>query len=942
VHESSRRRIASIAAGALLGLSGLAAGSTAVLTGILLVAPVVTYLGGVFLVIALLVLIVLAAREHSLARDALLHLRVAGLRGTTRTVSQLAQGATPSDLVALLVRRRKARASRRRRTATPSEVPQFVQEARAWAALASLASTERHAAPLFDPRAAILESGLFDTRWYQTQASALDLSVDGSDAIKHYLAVGWKLNLSPARGVWPADLAQVLNHSTSDPLAEFLRLRSASHPPRPTLGTQPLEDALRWSFVVSGVWGRSGVCVVRVVGNDLPPRHGSGQSVRSVRFILEHEVLPSGVVRRWVVNRITDPLVEAEVVALLEGAGEEFVRVPFVVEEYREVGLRFGDFVFSGLSWGGDMGLDEVAQVRAWDHVYGEKNRYVMNNNGARNVALAAWREEFRWVLPWDGNTFMTEAAWGELLGVLEEEPWRPVVVVPMARVTDNSSLLDPSFRPEAVEEPQLVFRSDVWVAFDESYRYGRRPKVELLLRLGVPGPWESWKADPWEQPLPPLGGNVGWRQAGWVARLASGVDVLESDIKLRGLGRAEAVRSHLHALDVRLLSERWDAGRLVVMDEESLEDRRSAWLAGDPVAVGMVSELVGVAEGVVGLAVPSVLDKVEVAPSGDRQDYFHPAPYWWPNPATVDGLPYVWRDGERVAGTEGEGGPGSERFDRWALQRVFDETFTLTLAAVFTGEGRFVRAAVDRVVTWFVDPATRMNPHLTYAQVRRGHDGDQGQATGIIEFSDVYYFLDAVRLLTGERLSLHLGVGEQERLRRWFVEYLGWLTHSPQGVKERAAPNNHGTWYDVQHVAIAAWLGDHEAVQDTIVRASERVVAQIREDGSQPAELKRAIPLHYATYNLAGWAHLNRMLQRLTGASDPIGANVRLDAAQAWLTRHAPVMAPAEPDFNLDRIRILTDDPYQPTQPTSIHWGIAPFFVMHSRDCSTRESVNR
>ena len=37
------------------------------------------------------------------------------------------------------------------------------------------------------------------------------------------------------------------------------------------------------------------------------------------------------------------------------------------------------------------------------------------------------------------------------------------------------------------------------------------------------------------------------------------------------------------------------------------------------------------------------------------------------------------------------------------------------------------------------------MTPHLSYAQVRMGHDGNAGSKSGIIEMKDLYYYLDAV-----------------------------------------------------------------------------------------------------------------------------------------------------------------------------------------------------
>ena len=48
------------------------------------------------------------------------------------------------------------------------------------------------------------------------------------------------------------------------------------------------------------------------------------------------------------------------------------------------------------------------------------------------------------------------------------------------------------------------MFHRDAPLAFDESYPYGRRDKVELLWRLGVAGAWDGWRDDPWDPPRPP------------------------------------------------------------------------------------------------------------------------------------------------------------------------------------------------------------------------------------------------------------------------------------------------------------------------------------------------------------------------------------------------------------------------------------------------------
>src|SRR5690606_28666853 len=102
-----------------------------------------------------------------------------------------------------------------------------------------------------------------------------------------------------------------------------------------------------------------------------------------------------------------------------------------------------------------------------------------------------------------------------------------------------------------------------------------------------------------------------------------------------------------------------------------------------------------------------SVVDKTTLPPSGDARDYWHPAPYWWPDPARPDGLPYVWRDGERVPGTRMYE-PESERYDRTRLQRLFDDTTVLALAWAVGERREHVEHAARLVQAWFVDPATR------------------------------------------------------------------------------------------------------------------------------------------------------------------------------------------------------------------------------------------
>lgn len=253
-----------------------------------------------------------------------------------------------------------------------------------------------------------------------------------------------------------------------------------------------------------------------------------------------------------------------------------------------------------------------------------------------------------------------------------------------------------------------------------------------------------------------------------------------------------------------------------------------------------------------------AVIDKTALPPSGDPHDYFHPAPYWWPNPTTADGRPYVYRDGVRAPGTEIHGA-GSDRYDRSRLQRLFEDTTLAALAWRIGGDGRFAAHGARLVRRWFLSPDSRMNPHLRYAQVIPGRGGE-GSPSGIIEMKDLYFFLDAARLL--ERAGALAGA-ELEGFRGWLATYAAWLRNGAAGRAACRAANNHSTYYDLQLAAIAAYLGEAALLADIFRRSSERMRRQFRSDGAQPQELRRTRSAHYCCFNLQGWVNLAELAER-------------------------------------------------------------------------------
>ncbi|MGW6735343.1 alginate lyase family protein [Streptomyces sp. NPDC055013] len=247
-----------------------------------------------------------------------------------------------------------------------------------------------------------------------------------------------------------------------------------------------------------------------------------------------------------------------------------------------------------------------------------------------------------------------------------------------------------------------------------------------------------------------------------------------------------------------------------------------------------------------------TVVDKPRPAPGGDVHDYLSQAPYWWPTKApTPDnpwGCPYVQRDGERNPEVDS----GTDRQD---VEKTFDSTYDLSLAWYYTGDKRYAEKAGQVLRTWFLDPATRMNPNLDHAQfIPCKYDG---RAIGIIDFSQSYTsVLDAIALLqTG---APGWTAKDRSGMARWNTAFRDWLINSDFGKQEAAATNNHGTFYDMQLAGLAYATGDEELARRTVLDArSKRIASQIAADGSQPQELTRTRSWHYSTFDLVAYTRL-------------------------------------------------------------------------------------
>ncbi|KAI2505539.1 hypothetical protein MHU86_8875 [Fragilaria crotonensis] len=320
-----------------------------------------------------------------------------------------------------------------------------------------------------------------------------------------------------------------------------------------------------------------------------------------------------------------------------------------------------------------------------------------------------------------------------------------------------------------------------------------------------------------------------------------------------------------LGQLDTRVAIELYGyrPGQLVYYHEEALARDRQLYRDGDVRVTEVVKQLHQLARHAVTVGPWSVMDKPDdsVAASGDKHDYYHLSPYYWPKSPELEKDPthkWIRHDGKRYPGTELYE-PGSEKFDRTRVKDMQYNTTILGLAYYLTGETLYAQVAARNVRTWFLDPNTRMNPHMNYAQVKRGYNNNTGISFGIIEMKDLYFMLDAVRIIERDG---YLTEKEQSDLRKWFAEYLKWMETSDIAKDEYVQKNNHGLYFDVQATAIASFIHDTAKMIWYLERSTSRLLAHIAADGSMPQELIRPTCEHYQMFTLQGWSVLSRMAE--------------------------------------------------------------------------------
>lgn len=234
-----------------------------------------------------------------------------------------------------------------------------------------------------------------------------------------------------------------------------------------------------------------------------------------------------------------------------------------------------------------------------------------------------------------------------------------------------------------------------------------------------------------------------------------------------------------------------------------------------------------------------TVINKKQMPPSGDKHDYVSLAPYHWPNPNTPDGLPYIRKDGQRNPEVK-------DYQDKNDMTKMVGYVEVLAVAYFYSNDEKYAKRAALLLRTWFVSPATHMNPNLNHGQMIKGKN--YGRGAGMIDLRRFVRIIDAIGLLQSSKNWTSI---DQTGMETWFKDFLNWMQSSPNGKDEMDAPNNHGTWYDAQRLSYALFLRNDSLASAIVRNSQKRLNSQLDADTMFPFEMERTKSLHYSVLNL-------------------------------------------------------------------------------------------
>ena len=262
-----------------------------------------------------------------------------------------------------------------------------------------------------------------------------------------------------------------------------------------------------------------------------------------------------------------------------------------------------------------------------------------------------------------------------------------------------------------------------------------------------------------------------------------------------------------------------------------------------------------------------SVVNKLDLPPNKNKNDYLSYSRYWWPNSSELDSK-WVRLDGKVNPLSTSDNG------DRGTLGVFCTSVYDLAIAYYFTGDKRFFVKGVTLLKDWFIRNETRMNPNLQFSQMI--FNDPRPRRVGVIDGRLLSEFvLDAVAIFSR---SIFWKQSDGDAIENWFSQYLIWLVQSEVGSSASKQQNNHYSWYCFQVASLSCFISDHHTFNKVIGELVNSLSKQINNDGSQSGELDRVFSFHYSNFNLLAITKAISLTSRMDFIFDKSTINIELD----------------------------------------------------------------
>lgn len=235
---------------------------------------------------------------------------------------------------------------------------------------------------------------------------------------------------------------------------------------------------------------------------------------------------------------------------------------------------------------------------------------------------------------------------------------------------------------------------------------------------------------------------------------------------------------------------------------------------------------------------IPHITDCICNRSCGSIHDFYSEGDYWWPNPHSQNGLPYVRIDGKT--------NPENFTEHRLLLRSMRNQVSTFALAYYVTQDETYARRAIQILTEFFLDPKTKMNPNLDYSQAIAGIC--KGRGIGIIDtihLADVPFAIETLRASSAMSTEMYI------QLQNWFSQYLSWMLSSKNGIEEMNTNNNHCICYIMQTAVFALFTDNVQITDFCRMQYKTRLLAQMDCKGAFPLELARTKPYNYSAFAL-------------------------------------------------------------------------------------------